>query len=155
MMARAVGVTPTDDVPPVRQDLSRFGMFIDQSARIGLSPEQTERVGREVKETPDRRLTDETRTQITDQMVKSGASRDEAEREVSRLEITARMLPNTMTAYGMVNVPTVSIEPQVTVAPQIDVTVEAPSNHNDADYTQAMQKQAAMGGSGSVMGGGV
>ena len=154
-MALAVGVTPVEDTPPVREDLSRFGMFIDQSAQIGLSPEQTERVGREVKETPDRRLTDDTRTEITDQMVNSGASRDEAEREVSRLEITARMLPNMMTAYGMVSVPTVSIEPQVTVAPQINVTVESPSNNSDADYTDAMQKQAAMGGSGSVMGGGV
>ncbi len=74
MMAQAVGVTPIDDAkPPVREDLARFGMFVDSASRLGLSPEQTETVGREVNQTPDRRLTPETRTELIEgEVVKQG-----------------------------------------------------------------------------------
>jgi len=146
-VAQALGVTPAGDRPPVRDDLSRFGIFIDQAARLGLTPEQTERVGRQINETPDRRLPDETRTQLIDQTIKAGASRDEAEREITRLEVTARLLPNTLTAHGLVTVP------PVTVSPQIAVTVNAPSGSSSDTYTDAMRKATSMAGSGSVIGG--
>ncbi len=146
-VAQALGVTPAGDRPPVRDDLSRFGIFIDQAARLGLTPEQTERVGRQINETPDRRLPDETRTQLIEQTIKAGASRDEAEREITRLEVTARLLPNTLTAHGLVTIP------PVTVSPQIDVTVNAPSGSSRDTYTEATRKAASMGGSGSVIGG--
>jgi hypothetical protein len=146
-IAQALGVRPTDDRPPVRDDLLRFGVFIDQAARLGLSPQQTEHVGREINGTPDRRLKDETRTQLIEQIVKGGASSNEAEREVTRLEVTARLLPNTLTAHGLVNVP------PVTVSPQINVTVTASKPECRDDYTEVMRKDAALGGSGSVIGG--
>lgn len=145
-LAQAIGVTPVSEKSPVRDDLSRFGVFIDQAARLGLSPEQTERVGRQINETPDRRLPDDTRDELIQHAVKSGASRDEAEREVTRLEVTARLLPNALTAHGLVNVP------QVTVSPHIDVTVAAPSDSGN-NYDDSMRKQAALSGSGSVIGG--
>lgn len=142
-VAQALGVRPVDNTPPVRDDLSRFGVFVDQAARLGLTPEQTERVGRQINETPDRRLPDDTRTQLIDQTVKGGASRDEAEREVTRLEVTARLLPNTLTAHGLVNIP------PVTISPQIDVTVNAPTPGGET-----ARNTVAMDGSGSVIGGG-
>ena len=71
------------------------------------------------------------------------------------------MLPNEMTAVGLVAVPQAPIDvtsslhvaPEVTVQPRVDVTVTAPHSSPDAAYMDAMNKQAAMGGSGSVMGG--
>jgi hypothetical protein len=137
-IAQALGVKPADDRPPVRDDLSRFGVFIDQAARLGLSPEQTERVGRQINETPDRRLPDDTRTQLIEHVVKGGASRDAAEREVTRLEVTARLVPNTLTAHGLVSVPPATA---------------APSGSGDTAYAEAVKKQAALGGSGNVIGG--
>lgn len=137
-LAQAVGVTPSDDRPPVRDDLSRFGVFVDQAARLGLTPEQTERVGRQINETRDRRLPDDTRADLIRHAIHGGASRDVAEREVTRLEVTARLLPDTLTAHGLVNVP------PITVSPQIDVTVAGPEA-NPAKTT------AAMDGSGSII----
>jgi hypothetical protein len=101
-IAQALGVTPNGDTPPVRDDLARFGLFIEQAARLGLSPDQTTQAAREINTTPDRRLPPETRTQWLEQGVKSGMSRDEAERQVLRLEVTARLLPDSVTAHGMV-----------------------------------------------------
>ena len=73
------------------------------------------------------------------------------------------MLPNEITAFGMMEVPQtgiqpilqpqVSVEPDITVEPQVDVTIAAPQHDGDAAYTEAMHKQAALGGSGSVIGG--
>jgi hypothetical protein len=75
------------------------------------------------------------------------------------------MLPNEITAFGMMAVPQaavqptmevrpqIDVEPDITVEPQVDVTVEAPQDEGDAAYTEAMRKQAALGGSGSVIGG--
>ncbi len=146
-IAQALGVMPTDDRPPVRDDLSRFGVFIDQAARLGLSPQQTEHVAREINQTPERRLTDESRSQLIQQIVSAGASRDGAEREVTRLEVTARLLPDTLTAHGLVNVP-----PQ-TVPPQVDVTVSTPIPEGGTVYSVTTGRDAAVGGSGSVVGG--
>ena len=124
LMAQAVGVTPLNDSrPPVRDDLARFGLFIDNAARLGLTPEQTEQVGREVKETPDRRLTAETRNELVEGAVAAGRSREAAEREVNRLEIAARLLPNEITAYGSMAAPSITVAPEVKVEPVI--TIEA------------------------------
>ncbi len=140
-IAQALGVRPSDDRPPVRDDLSRFGVFIDQAARLGLSPQQTERVAREINQTPDRRLTDESRSPLIQQMVSAGASRDEAEREVTRLEVTARLLPDTLTAHGLVN-----------VSPQIDVTVNAPTPDGGRVYSVTPLSDTAQGNGDSVVG---
>ncbi|MFZ2880710.1 MAG: hypothetical protein WA009_14315, partial [Phototrophicaceae bacterium] len=150
LMAQAVGITPLNDGrPPVRDDLARFGMFADSAARLGLTPEQTEQVGREVKETPDRRLTEETRNELVDGAVAAGRSRDEAEREVNRLEIAARLLPNEITAYGSMPVPSITVAPEVKVEPII--TIEA--DDDASDYDEAMRSNASMSGSGMVLGG--
>jgi hypothetical protein len=150
LMAGAVGVTPLGDGrPPVRDDLTRFGMFIDGSARLGLTPEQTERVGQEVKDSPDRRLTPETRAELVEGAVAAERSREEAEREVNRLEIAARLLPNDMTAHGTMPVPAVTVAPDVTVEPQITVQV----NEDDDDFDNAMRSNASLSGSEGMLGG--
>lgn len=150
LMARAVGVTPlADGKPPVRDDLARFGMFVDSAARLGLSPEQTERVGREVKETPDRRLTAETRVELVESAVAVGQSRDDAERDVNRLEIAARLLPNEITAYGSVSVPPITVAPEVKVEPKITIETGTESRENNA----ARRSSASMSGSETLRGG--
>jgi len=164
-MARAMGVMPVGgEKPPVQEDLSRFGLFADQALRVGISGTQAEQVVREVKSSPDGRLTDETRTALVEQVRSDGnLSYDTAREEVNRLEHSAQMLPNEITAFGMMAVPQtgiqpiiqpqIDVEPDITVEPQVDVTVEAPGDDGDAPYTEAMRKQAALGGSGSVIGG--
>jgi hypothetical protein len=154
LMAQAVGVMPlADGKPPVRDDLARFGMFIDGAARLGLTPEQTERVGREVKETPDRRITADTRGELVEGAVAAGRSRDEAEREVNRLEIAARLLPNEITAYGTMSVPAITVAPEVTVTPNI-TTIEAPDEGSDgSNYDDAMRSNASLSGSEGMLGG--
>jgi len=111
---------------------------------------------REVKSSPDGSLTDPTRAALVEQARSEGnRSYDTAREEVDRLEHSAQMLPNEITAFGMMAVPQaaevrpqVSVEPEITVEPQVSVTVEAASNNDDAAYTEAMRKQAALGGSG-------
>jgi hypothetical protein len=164
-MARAMGVMPVGgEKPPIQQDLSRFGLFADQALRLGISGTQAEQVVREVKSSPDGRLTDQTRTALVEQVRAEGnMSYDTAREEVNRLEHSAQMLPNEITAFGMMAVPQtavqpmiqpqIDVEPEITVEPQVDVTVEASSSNDDDAYTEAMRKQAALGGSGSVIGG--
>jgi hypothetical protein len=164
-MARAMGVMPVGgEKPPIQADVSRFGLFADQALRLGISGTQAEEVVREVKSSPEGRLTDETRTALVEQVRAEGnMSYDTAREEVNRLEHSAQMLPNEITAFGMMAVPQtavqpmiqpqIEVEPAITVEPQVDVTVEAPGNDGDAAYTEAMRKQAALGGSGSVIGG--
>jgi hypothetical protein len=166
-MARAMGVMPVGgEKPPVQEDLSRFGLFADQALRTGISGTQAEQVVREVKSSPDGHLTDQTRTALVEQVRADGnLSYDTAREEVNRLEHSAQMLPNEITVFGMMAVPQsaaqsplevrpqVDVKPDITVEPQVDVTVEAPGDDGDAAYTEAMQKQAALGGSGSVIGG--
>lgn len=149
LMAQAVGVTPfSDGKPPVRDDLARFGMFVDSAARLGLSPEQTERVGREVKESPERRIAADTRTQLVEGAIAAGRSREDAEREVNRLEIAARLLPNEITAFGSIAVPSVTVAPEVKVEPIIHVSSEA-----DDSYDDAMRSSTSMSGSQAILGG--
>ncbi|MEO8393575.1 MAG: hypothetical protein ABI700_11350, partial [Chloroflexota bacterium] len=157
LMAQAIGVTPADDgQPPVRNDLTRFGMFADNAARLGLTPEQTERVGCEVKETPDRRITTDTRNELVEGVVAAGRSREEAEREVNRLEIAARLLPNEITAYGSMPAPSIAkLTEGITVAPEIKVEpiIMIDVDDDASDYDDAMRSGASMSGSGMVLGG--
>ena len=164
-MARAMGVMPVgSENPPIQQDVSRFGLFADQALRLGISGTQAEQVVREVKSSPDGRLSDQTHTALVEQVRSDGnMSFDTAREEVNRLEHSAQMLPNEITAFGMMAVPQadvqpivqpqIDVKPDITVEPQVDVTVAAPADEDDAAYTQAMRKQAALDGSGSVIGG--
>jgi len=165
-MARAMGVMPVGgEKPPVREDLSRFGLFADQALRLGISGTQAEQVVRQVKSSPDSRVSEPTRAALVEQVRSEGnLSYDTARGEVNRLEHSAQMLPNEITAFGMMAVPQsgippiiqpqIEVDPDITIDPQVDVTVEAPTDEGDAAYTEAMRKQAALGGSGSVIGGG-
>ncbi len=160
-MARAMGVMPVGgEKLPIQQDVSRFGLFADQALRLGISGTQAEQVVREVKSSPDGRLSEPNRAALVEQVRSDGnLSYDTAREEVNRLEHSAQMLPNEITAFGMMAVPQpviqpqIDLEPNITVEPQVDVTVEASADDGDAAYTEAMQKQAALGGSGSVIGG--
>ena len=164
-MAEAIGMMPVGgDKPAVQEDLSRFGLFADQALRMGISGNQAEQVVHEVKTSPDGRLSEPTRTALVEQVhTDQNVSYDTAREEVNRLEHSAQMLPNEITAFGMMAVPQtgiqpivqpqVEVEPDITVEPQVDVTVAAPQNDDDTAYTDAMHKQAALGGSGSVIGG--
>lgn len=157
LMAQAIGVTPADDgKPPVRDDLARFGIFADNAARLGLTPDQTERVGREVKETADRRITTDTRNELVEGAVAAGRSREEAEREVNRLEIAARLLPNEITAYGSMHVPSIAkLTEGITVAPEVKVEpiIMIETDDDASDYDEAMRSSASTSGSGMVLGG--
>lgn len=164
-MARAMGVMPVDgEKPPVQEDLSRFGLFADQALRTGISGTMAEGVIREVKSSPEGSLSEPTRAALVEQVRSSGnLSYDNAREEVNRLERSARILPEEITAFGMMAVPQgnvqptiqpqMTVEPEVTVEPQIDVTVETTGDTEDAAHTEAIQKQAALDGSGSLKGG--
>jgi hypothetical protein len=142
-------------------------LFADQALRLGISGQQAEQVVREVKSSPEGRLTEPTHGALVEQVrADRNVSYDTAREEVNRLEHHAQMLPNEITAFGMMAVPQanvqpplevrpqVEVEPDITVQPQVEVTVEAAGGDGDAAYTEAVRKQAALGGSGSVIGGG-
>jgi hypothetical protein len=164
-MAQAMGMMPVGgDKPAVQENLPRFGLFADQALRMGISGTQAEQVVQEVKSSPDGRLSEPTRTALVEQVrADQNVSYDTAREEVNRLEHSAQMLPNEITAFGMMAVPQtgvqsilqpqVAVEPNITVEPQVDLTVAAPQHGDDAAYTEAMRQQAALGGSGSVIGG--
>src|SRR5258708_27198748 len=60
-MAQALGVTPIENgKPPIESDLARFGVFANQALTMGLNGEQSERVVREVKESPEAPLQPDT-----------------------------------------------------------------------------------------------
>jgi hypothetical protein len=156
-MAQALGVTPVENgKPPVENDLARFGVFANQALTMGLSHEQTERVVREVKESPEAQIQPETRAELVGQMyTERHLSWDDANQEVDRLEHSARLLPNEMSAYGVMNVPAaspaapvVNVEPQVDVRPNVQVTLEAPQ---DSAYAQGLQEQASLTGSEATL----
>jgi hypothetical protein len=145
-MARALGVTPSGDSPVIQQDLARFGLFADQALRLGVDGAQAETVIREVK--ADGKLTDETRTVLVEQVrTEHGVSTATAENEVGQLERAARLLPESITAFGVMNVPAVTVD----VQPQINVQVKG--DESDDVQADAMRQAAALAGSGSVMGG--
>jgi hypothetical protein len=154
-MARVIGITPTaDGGPPIKENLPRFGLFTDQALRMGVSGDQAEQVVREVKAAPDGRLTDSTRTALTDQMQShQGVSFDTAKGAVNRLEHSARMLPDEITAFGIMRVSaSPTLQPPVVVEPQIAVTVSAPPTTQSTIYDEALQNQAALAGRGRVAG---
>ncbi|MDX2159903.1 MAG: hypothetical protein SF162_01125 [bacterium] len=149
LMADALGVTPEAGKPPITNDLARFGMFADSAARIGLSGEMTETIVREIKASPDGRLSDERRDALIDGARHTDPSWSAAEREVNRLEIAARLLPNEITAYGTMPAP------QITVAPEMNVTVEAldQTSTDESDYDDAMRANSSLSGSEGMLGG--
>ena len=94
-------------------------------------------------------MTPDTRNELIDGAITVGRSREEAEREVNRLEIAARLLPNELTAYGSMPVPSVTIASEIKVEPII--TIEA--DDDASDYDKAMRSDASMSGSEGMMGG--
>jgi hypothetical protein len=155
-MARAMGVTPQETGgSPIQRDLARFGLFVDQALRLGLTPQQTEQVVREVQTSPEGRMQPATRDLLDKQVQTSqNLSWVKARDEVDRLEHGAGMLPPEIMAYGTMRVPVETAQPQVTVNvdPTVQVNVSAPSTNED--YDTAMKKESALGGSGNVTGGG-
>lgn len=154
-MARAVGVTPQETGgSPIQRDLARFGLFVDQALRLGLTPQQTEQVVREVQASPEGKMQPATRD-LLDRQVQTtqNVSWLRARDEVDRLEHSARMLPPEITAYGAMRVPVESAQPQVNVNvdPTVQVNVQAPAEDG---YDSAMRRESALGGSGNVIGGG-
>jgi hypothetical protein len=142
-MARAIGVTPqAEDGAAVQRDLARFGLFVDQALRLGLTPQQTERVVREVQASPEGRLRPTTRDLLDKQtQAHRGVSWLSARGEVDQLERMARMLPPEITAFGTVRVP-------VEVKPQGVVPVQTPTSAGQANaYDSALRREAALGGS--------
>lgn len=104
-MAQVMGVTPEGTGAPIQRDLARFGLFVDQALRLGLTPQQTEQVVREVQTSPEGRMSAPTREAL-DQQVQTtqGVSWIKARDTVDQLEHSARMLPPEITAYGVVQV---------------------------------------------------
>jgi len=107
LVAQAIGVIPSGENPPIQQDLARFGLFLDQATKLGLSPTQTEKVVREVQSSPDGKLKPETRD-LLDKQVQTGQNLSwiKARDEVNRLEHSAGMLPREIVAFGTVKLPT-------------------------------------------------
>lgn len=156
-MARAVGVTPQETGgSPIQRDLARFGLFVDQALKLGLSPQQTEQVVREVQSSPEGRMQPATRDLLDKQVqTTQNVSWLKARDDVDRLEHSARMLPPEITAYGAMSVPVANTQPQVNVNvdPTVQVNVQS-SVPKDSEYDDAMKKESSLGGSGNVIGGG-
>ncbi|MBZ0299392.1 MAG: hypothetical protein K8J31_06620, partial [Anaerolineae bacterium] len=93
-MARAMGVTPQETGgSPIQCDLARFGLFVDQALKLGLTPQQTEQVVREVQSSPEGRMQPATRDLLDKQVQTSqNISWVKARDEVDRLEHGAGML---------------------------------------------------------------
>jgi hypothetical protein len=101
LMARAMGVTPVGDTPAIQRDLARFGMFTQEAAQLGLSPELTERAARAVRQSPERTLPEDLRSALIEGVrATRQVSPEEAGRLIGRLEVTARLLPERITARG-------------------------------------------------------
>lgn len=150
-MAQVMGITAQDTTPPIQQDLTRFGLFIDQALRMGLSPQQSEQVVNEVQSSPEGKLSDNTReTLITQLQDTQHISWNQANNDVNQLKHRAGMLPQTITAFGAMPVPQVTVEPEINVEPEIEVNV---NTDTDDTHDKAMKDQSAMSGSGAVMGG--
>jgi hypothetical protein len=135
-----MGVTPEPgDRAPIQGDVARLGLFGDQALRLGLTGQQAQTVIAEVKASPSGQLTPPTHAALVDHA--RGALNtgwDGAERAVSALQRAAAMLPNAITARGTTSVP------NITVAPQVQVNVNAPER---GGLDQALQSQAALAGS--------
>ncbi len=156
-MAQVMGIQPQEGAgSAIQRDLARFGIFVDQALRMGLSPQQTEQVVREVQSSPEGKMQPETREMLDKQIQGSqNVSWLKARDQVDTLEHSARMLPQEIVAVGAMSVPTssapITVEPDVTVNPDIQVTVQS---GGDKQYDDAMKKESTLGGSGNVIGGG-
>ncbi len=159
-MAQVMGVTAQEGTSsPIQRDLARFGLFVDQALKLGLSPQQTEQVVREVQSSPEGKMQAPTRELLDKQVQTSqNVSWLKARDQVDTLEHSARMLPPEITVYGAMSVPSeqspaqMKVEPTVTVDPNIQVNVQSAAPKND-EYDTAMKKQSSLGGSGNVIGG--
>ena len=158
-MAQVMGIQPEEGTgSAIQRDLARFGIFVDQALRMGLSPQQTEQVVREVQSSPEGKLQPETHEMLDKQVqTNQNVSWIKARDQVDTLEHSARMLPQEILAFGAMSVPTssnnpppITLEPDITVNPDIQVTVQS---GNDKKYDDAMKKESALGGSGNVIGG--
>ncbi len=69
------------------------------------------------------------------------------------MEIAARLLPNEMTAYGSMPVPSITVAPEVKVEPIITVEARDDRQDSDTDYEDAIRSSASMSGSSAVLGG--
>ncbi len=148
-MAQALGVTPVENGrPPIEHDLARFGMFANHALTMGLNGAQAERVVREVKESPDGAMKPENRAELVEHLRGSQhTSWDDASRRVEGLEHAARVLPNGVSAYGMVNVP---VAPDIHVRPDVQVTVEMGRGDTPGD---GLKREAAMSGGVDMLAG--
>jgi len=109
-MAREMGLIPSaDNIYPIRENLARFGMFLDQALRSGLLPGQIESLVRDVKQSPDHRVSAEARHQLVNTVVlEGGQSPAQAETTLARLEGAAVLLPDQVVAIGTVTMPVAS-----------------------------------------------
>jgi hypothetical protein len=107
-MARSLGIAPpSDGTPAVQDNLARFGLFTDQALRTGISGEQAEQVIMEVKSSPDGKVSDATRTTLVEHSQRErGVGHATAQADVDKLEHSARLLPETITAFGWLPAPT-------------------------------------------------
>jgi len=150
-MAEALGVTPqAGSVSPITRDLARFGLFVDQALRLGLTPQQTEQVVREVQASPEGKMQPVTR-EFLDKQVQTtqNVSWIQARDSVDDLERSARLLPTEITAFGTMAVPTDAPAVSVTVTPQVNVV----SPTGDAPTQATPPRESALSGRDAMLGG--
>ena len=137
-MAGVMGISPVEHngqvVPPIEGRVSRYQMFADQALRMGLSGDEAQQVVREVKASPDGRLQPATRDRLAHaQHEERGEAWADSVQSVQMLEHSARLLPNTISAYGTRAVPTeqghapVILTPAASSGSVIFIPVPAPS----------------------------
>ncbi len=100
-----MGMSPVEQngqtVPPIEGRVSRYQMFADQALRMGLNGDEAQQVVREVKASPDGRLQSATRDRLAHaQHEERGEAWADSVQSVQTLEHSARLLPNTISAYG-------------------------------------------------------
>ena len=136
-MAGAMGISPVEHngqvVPPIEGRVSRYQMFADQALRMGLSGDEAQQVVREVKASPDGRLQPMTRDRLAHaQHEERGEAWADSVQSVQTLEHSARLLPNTISAYGTRAMPAeqhdpVILTPAASSGSVIFIPVQTPS----------------------------
>ncbi len=140
-MAGAVGITPVErggkQVSPIEGRVQRYQMFADQALQMGLSGSEASSVVREVKSSPDGKLSSATRDKLVHQQHdQRGESWADSVQTVRNIEHTARSLPNQVTAYGKRAMPAGSAsEPVMFPLP--------PSNSGAVVFTPAIASNKA------------
>lgn len=145
-IAEALGVTPqAGSVSPITRDLARFGLFVDQALRLGLTPQQTEQVVREVQASPEGKMQPVTR-EFLDKQVQTtqNVSWIQARDSVDDLERSARLLPTEITAFGTMAMPTDTPAVSVTVTPQVNVV--SPAGDTPPHDSALSGRDAMLGG---------